>query len=108
MPKCAHCGEEVERDAKVCLRCSRRVDIGEEVYELPDHAGEIPVEWQADSLNAIYAIEQPARCPFCREIIRTVRVLRLKRSHVPFTSTLPRGGRMILCSACDSILSADL
>src|SRR5579864_2343351 len=105
MPKCTQCGAELERNAKSCLRCSRRVEVGEEVYELPENAGEIPVEWQACSLNAVYAIEQPARCPFCREIIRTVRVLRLKRSQVPFTSTLPRGGRMILCSACDSILS---
>ena len=90
---------------KHCPRCLRRPDAGEDVYELPATSGEIPQEWQG---GGVYTLEQPARCPFCREIIRTVRALRLKRSQVAFTSTLPRGGRMIVCSACDGILAADL
>src|SRR5688572_21407181 len=107
MVKCAYCNEDMPADAKYCPRCLRRADTSEDVYELPTTTPEIPQEWQGQSGGAVYALEQPARCPFCREIIRTVRVLRLKRSQVAFTSTLPRGGRVIVCSACDGIISAD-
>ena len=55
-----------------------------------------------------YTLELPARCPHCREIIRTIRVLRLKRTQVTFTSTLPRGGRVIVCPQCERIISAEL
>ena len=111
---CEYCNEEIAADAKHCPRCLRKVGAGaeSEVYELPSStSADIPQEWQPGNPSAgaaVYTLEQPARCPFCREIIRTVRVVRLKRSQVAFTSPLPRGGRMIVCSACDGILSADL
>ena len=77
-----------------------------EAYELSvDDSGEIPAEWQG---GASYELELPARCPYCREAIRTLRVLRLKRTQVTFTSTLPRGGRALVCPACERILSAEL
>lgn len=112
MTKCRYCNEDIAADAGYCPRCLRQVDKTddktEEVYEIPATAAEIPQEWQSAGSGVVYTLEQPARCPFCREIIRSVRVLRLKRSQVAFTSTLPRGGRVIVCSACDGIISADL
>ena len=66
---------------------------------------EIPTEWRA---RALYELEQPARCPYCRAVIRTLRVLRLSRLQVSFTSTLPRTGRAVVCSECDRILSVEL
>lgn len=84
-----------------------RTEDADDIHVIPaTAASEIPVEWQQG--GATYTLELPARCPYCREIIRTLRVLRLKRSQAAFTSPLPRGGRAILCSACDGILSADL
>jgi uncharacterized protein YbaR (Trm112 family) len=74
-------------------------------YELPDGSSEIPTEWQARST---YTLEEPVRCPHCREPIRTLQVVRLKRAQVSFTSTLPRGGRVIVCPQCERILSAEL
>ena len=78
----------------------------DEAYEieLPD-GGEIPAEWQG---GAVYTLELPARCPYCLVQIRTVRVLKLKRTQVAFTSTVPRGGRVIICPECSRILSAEL
>jgi hypothetical protein len=89
---------------------------GEPVTPDPDGAYEIPVteestgenmpaEWQG---GAVYTLELPARCPFCLVQIRTVRVLKLKRTQVAFTSTVPRGGRAIVCPECNRILSAEL
>ena len=41
---------------------------------------------------AVYELDLPARCPSCREPIRELRVLKLSRRQVAFTSTLPRTG----------------
>lgn len=76
----------------------------EDVYDLPSiPAAEIPVEWQS---AAAYTLDQPVRCPHCRERINSVRVVGLTRSQVAFTSTLPRKGRVIVCPDCEQILSA--
>jgi glutaredoxin len=79
----------------------------EDVYELPltETDAEIPTEWRT---GAMYELEQPARCPFCREAVRALRVIRLSRTQVSFTSTLPRGGRVIVCPHCERILSAEI
>ena len=81
---------------------------GGETYEIElpsESAEEIPAEWQR---GAIYTLELAARCPYCLVPIRTVRVLKLKRTEVAFTSTVPRGGRVIVCPECVRILSAEL
>src|SRR5712691_6592159 len=105
MSKCPLCAEPVPDGTTRCPLCLVEVNRdGDEVYELPPDA-DIPDEWQR---GAMYALELPARCPHCREIIRGVRVLRLRRTQVSFTSTLPRGGRVITCPACERILSAEL
>jgi hypothetical protein len=49
-----------------------------------------------------------AVCPACEETIKTVKVIRLLRTRVNFTSTLPRHGRLIICPNCRTILSATL
>jgi hypothetical protein len=77
----------------------------QEVYDLSEAPTSIPPEWEG---GAMYTLERSARCPHCKELIRSVRVLRLKRTQVSFTSPLPRAGRVIVCASCLAILSADV
>jgi len=58
--------------------------------------------------DAEYTLEYPAVCPVCGTTIATVKVVRLLRSRVNFTSTLPRHGRVVICPKCRVILSSDL
>jgi hypothetical protein len=59
-------------------------------------------------MEAEYTLEDPVACPCCGEVVRTLQVVRLLRTRVNFTSTLPRRGRVIICSQCKKILSAEL
>jgi hypothetical protein len=59
-------------------------------------------------VGALYTLEAPARCPECEQEIRTLRVLRVLRTQVSFTSTLPRKGYVIVCPECERLLSAEL
>ena len=77
----------------------------QEIYNLSAENTTIPPEWEG---GAVYALELPARCPHCKELVRSLRVLRLKRTQVSFTSPLPRGGRAIVCTSCQGIISADV
>src|SRR6266446_6853469 len=101
MMQCPYCTQEIPSNAKRCPLCLKpmtavaagtvavredaETDVearvgsmgGDETYELPSGPAEIPAEWQGGS---VYSLELPARCPHCRETIRTVRVLRLKRA----------------------------
>ena len=80
----------------------------DDVYEIPALGAaeaEIPMQWRS---AASYTLESPARCPHCREPIRSVRVIALLRAQVSFTSTLPRKGRAIVCPECERILSVEL
>lgn len=58
--------------------------------------------------EAEYVLEYAAVCPACHATVSTLRVLRLLRIRVNFTSTLPRHGRVVICPACRTILSAAL
>jgi hypothetical protein len=58
--------------------------------------------------GALYTLEAPVTCPECASEITTLRVLRVLRTQVSFTSTLPRRGYVILCPDCERILSAEL
>ena len=58
--------------------------------------------------EAEYTLEYPATCPSCRRTLKTVRVIRLLRTRVNFTSTLPRHGRVVICPNCRAIFSAAL
>jgi hypothetical protein len=106
MKTCAACGEKLPAGATKCPLCLVPVQPEEEeVYDLSAATDPIPPEWEG---GAVYTLEYPARCPHCREVVRSLRVLRLKRSQVSFTSPLPRGGRAIVCTACQGIISADV
>src|SRR5688500_6522219 len=106
MAQCRICSAIIPRGATECPLCAPDAPGGsDEVYELSTTEDPLPPEWEG---GAIYTMELPARCPHCQERVRTLRVLRMKRTQVTFTSPLPRGGRVVICSACDGILSADL
>jgi hypothetical protein len=79
----------------------------ERVYDLTESDPSAHRHTQADR-GAVYTLEFPARCPQCCSEISVVRVSRLLRSQVSFTSTLPRKGYVIVCPECDGILSAEL
>jgi hypothetical protein len=80
-------------------------ELDDEVYDMTGVVAEVPSEW---STKATYELEAPVRCPHCRDAIRTVRVVRLVRRQVAFTSTLPRGGRAFVCPLCERLLSIEL
>jgi hypothetical protein len=86
-------------------------DDPDDAYVLPDieavktEAEEILGNWQN---VAEYTLELPARCPHCRDPIHTIRVVRMTRSKVQFTSTLPRNGRAFVCPLCERLLSIEL
>lgn len=83
----------------------------DDAYELVDldevkaDAEELLGNWQE---VAVYTLELPVRCPSCKEPIRTLRVVRLTRTQVSFTSTLPRHGRAFVCPLCERLLSVEL
>jgi hypothetical protein len=60
------------------------------------------------SAGGVYSLEASALCPHCHKVIDAVKVLRLSRAQVAFTSSLPRGGRVLVCPTCNHILSAEL
>jgi hypothetical protein len=104
MPTCTACGEHLPTGATKCPLCLVAVEE-QDVYEISSETTTIPPEWEG---GAVYTLELPARCPHCKELVRSLRVLRLKRTQVSFTSPLPRGGRAIVCTACQGIISADV
>jgi CheY-like chemotaxis protein len=58
--------------------------------------------------EAEYTLESPVRCPVCGEQISSVKAVRLLRSKVNFTSTLPRRGRVVACPQCLAVIPAEL
>jgi DNA-binding response OmpR family regulator len=62
----------------------------------------------AANADAIYRLETPVRCAQCGETITALKAVRLLRTQVNFTSTLPRRGRVLTCPACLSVVSAEL
>lgn len=59
-------------------------------------------------MEAEYMLEYPALCPGCQQELNSIQVVRLLRTRVNFTSTLPRRGRVLVCPRCRMILSAEL
>jgi DNA-binding response OmpR family regulator len=62
----------------------------------------------ADNADAVYRLETPVSCPQCRQVISTLKAVRLLRAQVNFTSTLPRRGRVLVCPGCLCVVSAEL
>ncbi len=60
------------------------------------------------TVDAEYTLESAVVCPSCNSAVSVLRVVRMLRSRVNFTSTLPRRGRVITCSHCRTILSVQL
>ena len=58
--------------------------------------------------EAEYTLESPVMCPICRQSISSLKVIRMLRTKVNFTSTLPRRGRVVACPRCSSVLSGEL
>jgi hypothetical protein len=58
--------------------------------------------------EAEYALEFAVRCSGCDEWIERVGVVRMLRAKINFTSALPRRGRVVVCTKCSAILSAEL
>ena len=105
MRACTACGENLPDGATQCHVCLVAVPDEQDVYDISTETTTIPPEWEP---GAVYTLELPARCPHCKQLVRSLRVLRLKRTQVNFTSPLPRAGRVIVCTACLCIISADV
>ena len=60
----------------------------------------VPPTFEAD-----YMLESPLQCPRCSDEISIIRVVRLLRAKVNFTSTLPRKGYLVVCPSCQAIIS---
>jgi hypothetical protein len=67
-----------------------------------------PATEESYDAEASYALEIPVRCSACSELIAEVRVVRMLRTKVNFTSTLPRRGRVLACPKCLSVISCEL
>lgn len=104
--QCPRCSAELPPNAKTCPSCLHDIDGDKDVYEIAADADLADATWLEGA--AVYALEQAAKCPQCRESIDNLRVLGLTRTQVAFTSTLPRKGRVIVCPKCGQIISAEL
>src|SRR5262245_48679859 len=58
--------------------------------------------------EAEYTLEYPLKCPWCNMDLEVLKVVRLLRTKVNFTSTLPRRGRVLACPNCQKVISAEL
>lgn len=61
-----------------------------------------------EGIEAEYVLEMPVTCPHCKSEITALQVVRMLRSRVNFTSTLPRRGSVLTCPSCDTVISAEL
>jgi CheY-like chemotaxis protein len=68
----------------------------------------IDLHTQLGKIEAEYSLECPVRCPTCREILTTVKAVRILRARVNFTSTMPRRGRLVVCPHCLAVIPAEL
>jgi hypothetical protein len=58
--------------------------------------------------EAEYALEFAVKCSGCQDWIERVGVVRMLRAKINFTSALPRRGRVMVCTKCSTIISAEL
>ncbi len=64
---------------------------------------EQPIECQTEA-EAIYQLESAVCCPHCAAQLETVHVVRLLRTRVNFTSSLPRRGYLCTCPECNKVI----
>lgn len=103
---CVFCSEPLATGATQCPRCLREI-AGTDGEPSSRPAVAAPAA-STPSNGAVYTMESPARCPECEKEIRMFRVLRVIRTQVSFTSTLPRKGYVVVCPECERLLSAEL
>jgi ribosomal protein L34E len=58
--------------------------------------------------EAEYTLESHVKCASCGEELRSVQVVRLLRTRVNFTSSLPRRGYVVTCPTCHTVVPAGL
>ena len=64
-----------------------------------------PLETDAlEEFEAEFTLESPASCPACKDEIRSLNVVRVLRTRVNFTSTVPGRGYLFLCPSCRAIV----
>lgn len=102
---CPFCGEELRPSERKCSRCLLEVVPTSEALEVSEPTSQPAAPFQ---VGAVYTLEFPISCPHCDKSMRTVRVSRLLRTQVSFTSTLPRKGYAIVCPECARMISAEL
>jgi hypothetical protein len=61
------------------------------------------IEGQTEA-EAIYQLESAVCCPHCSTQLETVHVVRLLRTRVNFTSSLPRRGYVCTCPDCHKVI----
>jgi hypothetical protein len=59
-------------------------------------------------VEAEYQLEAPVKCGACGQMVESLQVLRLLRTRVNFTSSLPRRGFVVVCPICQGIVSGYL
>jgi len=59
-------------------------------------------------VEAEYQLEAPVKCSACGAMVESLQVLRLLRTRVNFTSSLPRRGFVVVCPDCQGIVSGYL
>jgi hypothetical protein len=102
---CPACGDLLPAGVQQCPTC-----LGDVEQRGAERAGTgtEPASAGRGTAGAVYTLESPVHCPQCESEIRTLRVLRVLRTQVSFTSTLPRKGYVIVCPDCERMLSAEL
>lgn len=58
--------------------------------------------------EAEYTLEAQVKCASCNETLNFVNVVRLLRTRVNFTSSLPRRGYVVVCPSCRKVVPAGL
>jgi hypothetical protein len=133
--QCRYCTETLPPGARECPLCLREVADPSERRAASPHsqsvATRMPVSTPAPSnpltgmtpitvttqtvtpaqpqaAGAVYTLESPAQCPECDTEITTIHVIRVLRTQVSFTSTLPRKAYVVTCPSCRRLLSAGL
>lgn len=78
------------------------------VVDQPEPMPRPAAEAKRREIDAEYALEHPVRCLGCGETVSNLKAVRLLRTRVNFTSTLPRRGRVVVCPLCYAMVPAEL
>jgi DNA-binding response OmpR family regulator len=95
-----------DRVRGIVAPAAQRFQRAVEPSKTPESVADVSA--QPTRSDAIYQLESPVRCPHCNERISSLKAVRLLRTQVNFTSTLPRRGRVLTCPSCLAVLPAEL